>query len=87
MTIEELANEEFEFVGNGGLFPNHTDKDIWISGFKNGYKLALEKEWNRLTVLVKLYKDTSKSFSYNFDSFIESIEQNIIDIEKQLGTW
>jgi hypothetical protein len=34
MSIEEIANEEFKNVGDEGLFPNHTDKDIWMSGFK-----------------------------------------------------
>ena len=31
--FESVANEEFKNVGDDGLFPNHTDKDIWISGF------------------------------------------------------
>ena len=35
--LEHLANEEFKNVGDEGLFPNHTDKDIWIAGFKAGY--------------------------------------------------
>ena len=35
--IEEIAFEEFKNVGDDGLFPNHTDKDIWIAGFKAGY--------------------------------------------------
>ena len=35
--LEHLANEEFKSVGDEGLFPNHTDKDIWIAGFKAGY--------------------------------------------------
>lgn len=35
--LEHLASEEFKNVGDEGLFPNHTDKDIWISGFKAGY--------------------------------------------------
>ncbi len=34
--IEKTAFEEFEKVGDDGLFPNHTDKDIWISGFTAG---------------------------------------------------
>ena len=32
MNIEEIAFEEFKNVGDDGLFPNHTDKDIWIAG-------------------------------------------------------
>jgi len=35
--LHTLANEEFEKVGDEGLFPNHTDKDIWTAGFKAGY--------------------------------------------------
>ena len=31
---ESLAYSEFKNVGDEGLFPNHTDKDIWVSGFK-----------------------------------------------------
>lgn len=34
MTTEELALQEYEKVGDDKLFPNHTDKDIWINGFK-----------------------------------------------------
>lgn len=37
LMLEHLANEEFKKVGDEGLFPNHTDKDIWIAGFKAGY--------------------------------------------------
>ena len=37
-TSEEIAFEEFEKVGDEKLFPNHTDKDIWISGFKSGFE-------------------------------------------------
>lgn len=40
--IEKTAFAEFEKVGDEGLFPNHTDKDIWISGFKSG------SEWRAL---------------------------------------
>ena len=35
--LEHLANEAFKNVGDEGLFPNHTDKDIWTAGFKAGY--------------------------------------------------
>ena len=33
MTLEEIALEEFKKVGDDGLFPNHTDQDIWVAGF------------------------------------------------------
>jgi hypothetical protein len=32
-TWEKIAEEQFKRVGDEGLFPNHTDKDIWMSGF------------------------------------------------------
>lgn len=35
--LDITAREEFKNVGDEGLFPNHTDKDIWMSGFKAGY--------------------------------------------------
>ena len=37
--IEEIANEEFKNVGDEGLFPNHSDKDIWMCGFVHAYLL------------------------------------------------
>lgn len=84
MTVEELGFKEFVNAPDDGLFPNYTDKDIWVSGFVHGYKLGLIKEKDRLMYLVKLYRDPSNHFSRDFDSFIESIEQNIIDIENVL---
>ena len=35
--VEAIAAAQFEYVGDEGLFPNHTDKDIWIAGFVQGY--------------------------------------------------
>jgi hypothetical protein len=43
ITGEEYALSEFENVGDEGLFPNHSDKDIWVAGFKAGYEFAKEK--------------------------------------------
>lgn len=38
--IEKLANDSFESnTSDEGLFPNHTDKDIWIVGFVEGFLL------------------------------------------------
>ena len=42
--LEHLANEEFKNIGDEGLFPNHTDKDIWTAGFKAGYLKKWKKE-------------------------------------------
>jgi len=44
MNIEKIAFEEFKNVGDDGLFPNHTDKDIWIAGFKAGYSYIHNNE-------------------------------------------
>ena len=41
--IEELALKEFENVGDEGLFPNHSDRDIWVSGFRDGIKYVMNK--------------------------------------------
>ena len=38
-TSEEIALIEFENVGDEKLFPNHTDKDIWVAGFIAGHEL------------------------------------------------
>ena len=50
MTAEQIALEELKNVGDEGLFPNHSDGDIWVSGFKAGYafrctQIDLE-DWN-----------------------------------------
>jgi hypothetical protein len=39
-SIEKIAFEEFNNVGDDGLFPNHTDKDIWVNGFIAGMTKA-----------------------------------------------
>jgi hypothetical protein len=44
--IKEISDEEidnavvlrYENVGDEKLFPNHTDKDIWMNGFYEGAK-------------------------------------------------
>ena len=38
-----MENQFHECVGDEGLFPNHTDKDIWMAGFEAGY-LYYQKE-------------------------------------------
>lgn len=35
--ILKLAEAEFLNICDEGLFPNHSDKDIWINGFNAGY--------------------------------------------------
>lgn len=39
---EEIAFEEFKNVPDDRLFPNHSDKDIWIAGFKAGMEYKEE---------------------------------------------
>lgn len=36
--VEALGLMEFAEEGDDGLFPNHTDKDIWLKGFSAGYE-------------------------------------------------
>jgi hypothetical protein len=38
LRMEEIANEQFKNVGDEGLFPNHTDKDIWVNGFVSAFE-------------------------------------------------
>lgn len=35
--VDAIASAQFEYVGDEGLFPNHTNKDIWIAGFVAAY--------------------------------------------------
>ena len=44
-SIEQIAINEFDKVGDDGLFPNHTDKDIWVSGFKAGFEYKSDDGW------------------------------------------
>jgi hypothetical protein len=36
--IDNAVVKEYENVGDEKLFPNHTDKDIWMNGFYEGAK-------------------------------------------------
>jgi hypothetical protein len=45
--IEEQANKDFKNVGDEGLFPNHSDKDIWL----NGYLSRAESKYNEIEKL------------------------------------
>ena len=35
--VEAIAAAQFEYVGDEGLFPNYTNKDIWMAGFVAAY--------------------------------------------------
>ena len=41
LNVEKLTMQEFENVGDEGLFTNYTDKDIWVNGFKAGFELSV----------------------------------------------
>jgi hypothetical protein len=46
LTDEEIDNavvKEYENVGDEKLFPNHSDKDIWMSGFYDGARWYREQ--------------------------------------------
>jgi hypothetical protein len=46
LTDEDIDNavvKEYENVGDEKLFPNHTDKDIWMNGFYEGAKWYREQ--------------------------------------------
>jgi len=34
--LPQIIDEQFQHVPDEGLFPNHTDRDIWASGFRAG---------------------------------------------------
>lgn len=55
---EKIAIEEFKNVGDEGLFPNHTDKDIWISGFKTGFFWIFK-------TLIQKQREIRKEQTYN----------------------
>jgi hypothetical protein len=41
--IDNAVVKEYENVGDEKLFPNHTDKDIWMNGFCEGIKWYREQ--------------------------------------------
>jgi len=46
LTDEEIDNavvKEYENVGDEKLFPNHSDKDIWMNGFYDGARWYREQ--------------------------------------------
>ena len=42
----ELAYQKH--VGDEGLFPNHSDKDIWLSGYISALKDIRKENWKKL---------------------------------------
>jgi hypothetical protein len=61
-TSEQIALEEFTKVGDDGLFPNHSDKDIWVAGFKAGYDYIMG-----LSQKYKVCKCKRSTFSRSVD--------------------
>lgn len=43
--VEAIAADQFEYVGDEGLFPNYTDKDIWMAGFVAAYHFFKTKNF------------------------------------------
>jgi hypothetical protein len=41
--VEQWANREFENVGDEGMSPNHSDKDIWVNGFKSAFQFMFQR--------------------------------------------
>jgi hypothetical protein len=41
--IDNAVVKQYENVGDDKLFPNHSDKDIWMNGFYEGAKWYREQ--------------------------------------------
>jgi hypothetical protein len=74
--INKQAIIEFENVGDEGLFPNHSDKDIWMKGFQTGYNRAKPDELSHEL----RYKDGTPMRKYNSPK-LQAIEMEISDEE------
>lgn len=42
--VEAIAAAQFEYVGDDGLFPNYTNKDIWTDGFVAAYEYFVKNK-------------------------------------------
>lgn len=47
MELEALALTQFNGAGDDGLFPNHSDRDIWVDGFIKGYTYFLTHKFKK----------------------------------------
>jgi hypothetical protein len=74
--MEEIAIKEFENVGDEKLFPNHTDKDIWIAGFKKG------TEWQQEQILEFLYLEITERRDYSASKMCEKVIEFIEQFKK-----
>lgn len=56
-TLDQTINEQFQHIGDEGLFPNHTDRDIWASGFRAGVEWMFRQhqllEHNDLIAMIR----------------------------------
>lgn len=43
LLVEQIAFKEFNNADDDGLFPNHSDKDIWVKGFVAGFEYDKNK--------------------------------------------
>jgi len=74
--MEEIAIKEFENVEDEKLFPNHTDKDIWIAGFKKG------AEWQQERILEFLYLEITERRDYSASKMCEKVIEFIEQFKK-----
>lgn len=62
-----IMEKEFtKTVGDEGLFPNHSDKDIWMAGFEVGYNYYAAQQKSRK---VKASKQSTSGTSFHNDTF------------------
>ena len=43
LEIENIGYELVKSVGDDGLFPNYTDENIWVDGFKSGINFIINE--------------------------------------------
>lgn len=46
--LEKIASINFKDAGDEGLFPNYTDKDIWMAGFVDGIRWLISNKSNNV---------------------------------------
>jgi len=82
-SIEQIAINEFEKLGDDGLFPNHTDKDIWVSGFKSGFEFSTKRLKMALALdALKELKKYIPDLGYEYD-LLTAICNKIINHENK----
>jgi hypothetical protein len=88
---QSLMEEEWEQVEDDKMFPNHSDKDIWMNGFYSAYRASItirDKEFeNKINALNTFLDQTGEDINlweeeengpYPFDRF-EAGFQNLLN--------